>query len=155
MKKIVAVGMAMVALRTALGIALSITSVSPAKANPALLAPAAFCAGTAGVGCVLLGTVLIGGTVYYIWQLSNGHKIRADARGRVFHSEYLEDPEKEPNASGRHGDSGIWEEVIYAGNFSSAVRQCKQKAAKYKVEYLRPIYDPLTKQFRCQFRGGN
>lgn len=45
-----------------------------AQANPAVLAPAAFCAGTAGVGCVFIGVATIGGIVYYVWQRSDGKK---------------------------------------------------------------------------------
>ena len=33
-----------------------------ANSNPAIIAPIAFCAGTAGVGCVLVGTAIIGGS---------------------------------------------------------------------------------------------
>ncbi len=38
---------------------------SPARSNPAAVLPAA-CA--TGAGCVFVGAVLLGGTVYYIWQ---------------------------------------------------------------------------------------
>ena len=146
MRRVFAVGVA---------IAFSITSIPRTRANPALLAPAAFCAGTAGVGCVLLGTILIGGTVYYVWQLSNGHKVRADAHGRVLHSEYLEDPEEEPNASGRPGDSGVWEEPIYAKTYASAKAQCDRIAKKHRAVLLEYPYNPKTKQYRCVFKGGN
>ena len=69
--------------------------VKPSEANPAILAPVALCAGTAGVGCILIGTALIGGGIYYIWQMSDGRRVAADATGSVFKTEYLEDPEEE------------------------------------------------------------
>ena len=64
MKRIVAVGVA---------IALSITSISPAKGNPALLAPAAGLCGT-GIGCILIGTVVISGVLYYVYT-HQGRKV--------------------------------------------------------------------------------
>lgn len=68
----------------------------PSQANPVILAPAAICAGTAGIGCILIGTALIGGGIYYIWQRSDGKgRVAADASGNIFRSEYLQDPEEE------------------------------------------------------------
>lgn len=60
-QKLIGLGMA---------IAMPVVSFMPRRveANPAILAPAAFCAGTAGVGCVLIGTALVGGVVYYVWE---------------------------------------------------------------------------------------
>lgn len=77
--------------------------------------PLALCAGTAGVGCILVGTALIGGGIYYIWQLSDGRRVVADAKGSIFRSEYLEDPEEQP------------EETVIALNAKSwqaAQREC-------------------------------
>ena len=134
-------------------VSIGFLNIEKSTANPAVLAPAAICAGTAGVGCIVIGTIMVGGTIYYIWQLSNGQKVKADARGRVLHSEYLEDPEAEHNASGRPGDSGIWEEPIYAKTYASAREQCKQKARRYGAVLVEFPYDPKTKQYRCSFRG--
>ncbi|AFY51290.1 hypothetical protein Nos7524_5600 (plasmid) [Nostoc sp. PCC 7524] len=81
--KIIAIGTSLVLAGTAL-------PVRPVNANPAVLAPAAFCAGTAGVGCVLVGVAIVGGTVYYIWQSTrNGKYYAADANGQINNSERL------------------------------------------------------------------
>ena len=52
---------------TTVGISIALfcsTLSRPVNANPAVIvAPAAFCAGTAGVGCILIGTAVIGGVV--------------------------------------------------------------------------------------------
>lgn len=91
------------------------TSVKPSQANPAILAPVAFCAGTAGVGCVLIGVAVVGGISYYIWQHSDGKKVAADAQGNIFNSDYLGDPEEQP------------EEIVIALNAKSwqaAKREC-------------------------------
>lgn len=46
-----------------------------AQANPAVLvAPIGVCAGTAGLGCVVLGTVAVGTAVYVFWQYRKGEK---------------------------------------------------------------------------------
>jgi hypothetical protein len=110
--------------------------ISRAKANPAVLAPVAFCAGTAGVGCVLIGTVIVGGAVYYVWQTSNGHRVHADAKGQVLRSE------------NRPGDSGEWDEPI--GNMSKpqAQRVCEAKRKEYKMPKVRVERDPLWKASR-------
>ncbi len=77
-------------IAVAISIALSSSSFSrPVHANPAILAPAAFCAGTAGIGCVLIGVAVVGGTVYYVWRASNGKHYAADASGNISNSERL------------------------------------------------------------------
>jgi hypothetical protein len=65
------------------------TFLRPVNANPAILAPAALCAGTAGVGCVLVGVAFVGGTAYYVWRTSNGKHYAADASGNITNSERL------------------------------------------------------------------
>ncbi|MCC5623356.1 hypothetical protein [Nostoc sp. CHAB 5715] len=90
-------------------------SVKPSQANPAILAPVAFCAGTAGVGCVFVGVAIIGGVTYYIW--SNGtNTVASDASGSIFRTEYLDDPEDQEN-----------QEIVIALNAKSwqaAKREC-------------------------------
>jgi hypothetical protein len=82
-RPIIAIGTSLVLSGTAL-------STRPANANPAVLAPAAFCAGTAGVGCVLIGVAIIGGTVYYVWRSTrDGKHYAADANGQINNSERL------------------------------------------------------------------
>ncbi|MHC5725560.1 MAG: hypothetical protein ACYT04_52120 [Nostoc sp.] len=51
-RQVIAIGTSLVLSGTAL-------PTRPVNANPAVLAPAAFCAGTAGVGCVLVGVAII------------------------------------------------------------------------------------------------
>lgn len=50
-----------------------------AKASPTLAIPAgvAVCAGTAGVGCVVIGTVAIAGIVYTVYQAVNAEQFFA------------------------------------------------------------------------------
>lgn len=67
-----------------------LSNTKPVNANPAVLAPAAFCAGTAGVGCALVGVATVGGIVYYVWKSGNGRKIYSTKKGQVFK---IEDPE--------------------------------------------------------------
>jgi uncharacterized protein YxeA len=49
------------------------------EANPAIAAPAVFCLGTAGLGCVLVATTVVGGVVYYVWQRKDGKKTQVRA----------------------------------------------------------------------------
>ncbi|WP_062288805.1 hypothetical protein [Nostoc piscinale] len=68
-------------------ISISCLSPRPSQANPAVLAPAAFCAGTAGVGCVLIGVATVGGIGYYFWSHRKGKKtyvIQSTQDGQVF-----------------------------------------------------------------------
>ncbi|MBD2492525.1 hypothetical protein [Aulosira sp. FACHB-615] len=124
-------------------IALSIPSFSPpVKANPAVLAPAAFCAGTAGVGCVLVVVATIGGTAYYVWQLSDGRRVHATASGRILSSEYLEDPEMEGE---------VWDEPIHAKTKPLAQKQCDRLAKQYKVTLVGVSHN--GKSFVCTFRA--
>jgi len=57
-------------IAVAISLTLPFSSFSrPVNANPAVLAPAVLCAGTAGVGCVLVGVGILGGTViYFVYQ---------------------------------------------------------------------------------------
>lgn len=52
-------------------------SPQPVKGHPAVLAAPAICAGTAGVGCVLVFTAAVGGVVYQVWQLNSGRYVTA------------------------------------------------------------------------------
>jgi hypothetical protein len=123
---------------------------SPVKANPAVLAPAALCAGTAGIGCVLVGVGVVGSTVvYFIYQNRQGKKTRVMPDGRVFRSQYLEDPEEVE-------ELGTWEDYIQAPSFDSAKRKCQAKADKIGATLLEnPKYNRSTKLWTCKMRGGN
>ena len=137
MKRIVSLGMA---------IALLISSApKPVKANPVLLLAPELCA--TGVGCVLVGTVVIGGVLYYVYKTHQGKRVYSDHK-------MIDDPEEQANASGRHGDSGVWDEPIYAPTYSSANQKCKSLARKYGVTLVKTVYDKDAKQFRCKFTGG-
>ena len=58
-------------------LAISITAsiAKPVKANPAAAIPLTLC--STGVGCVLVGTAIIGGVVVYIWRKQQGKKTYA------------------------------------------------------------------------------
>lgn len=114
----------------------------PVKANPAVLAPVAFCAGTAGVGCVIVGTVAIGGVIYYVWQASNGKRVHANSQGRIMRSDYLQDPEYEGE---------VWDEPIYARNKDAAQKQCQRLAKQYKVQLQGVSHN--GKSFICTFKA--
>ena len=58
-----------------------IARIQRANSNPAIIAPIAFCAGTAGVGCVLVGTAIVGGVIYCVWQNSEGKRVHANSYG--------------------------------------------------------------------------
>lgn len=117
----------------------------PAKANPAVLAPMALCAGTAGVGCVLIGVAVVGGISYYIWQNSNGRKFTSDATGKILTSEYLKDPETE--------DEGVWEDPLDTRNLEKARQVCRSRAKNVGASFdLRQ--DPATGKWVCILFGG-
>jgi hypothetical protein len=78
------------------------------EANPAAIAaPVAFCAGTAGLGCVLVATTVISGVAYYVWRRSDGKKT------------YV--------AKTETGKTGY---AIYADNEADARSRCRRMAAR-------------------------
>jgi hypothetical protein len=108
----------------------------PAQAQVEILAPA-IC--STGIGCVLLGTVVIGGIGYYIWQNSQtGEEYKMP----------IADPEEEVTE---------WDEPIVAQNPEEAERECRAKAAQYGVELVR-VQKPSrvrrgqNQQYRCWFK---
>jgi hypothetical protein len=107
----------------------------PAQAQFEILAPA-IC--STGIGCVLLGTVVIGGIAYYVWQNSQtGEQYRMP----------IEDPEEEV---------AEWDEPIVAQTPEEADRTCRAKAAQYGVKLVR-VQQPSrvrrgqNQQYRCWF----
>lgn len=110
---------------TAIAISVSITS-APARtsANPVVLAPIALC--STGVGCVLVGTILIAGATYYIWQYAGKRKVIANAKGQIF----------------RHtAEPGDFEQEQAYGTASSnnkpnAIRQCREIARQEGFVYI-------------------
>jgi hypothetical protein len=59
------------------------SSIPKATANPAIF-PAAPALCATGVGCFFVGAVVIGGATYYVWQQSNGRKIRVKQSTRTW-----------------------------------------------------------------------
>jgi hypothetical protein len=108
----------------------------PAHAQVEILAPA-IC--STGVGCVLLGTVVIGGIGYYLWKNNQtGEEYRMP----------IADPEEEV---------AEWDEPIIAQTPEEADRECRAKAAQYGVELVR-VQQPnrvrrgQDQRYRCWFK---
>ncbi len=111
----------------ALAVTLSISgNIRSTSANPAILAPAAFCAGTAGVSCVLIGVAVIGGISYYVWQHSSGNRIFSSDAGSVLKIEEPEDFETEVIVN------------TYGSSLTKAqaIERCKREVALHKLEYV-------------------
>lgn len=93
------------------------------EANP-IAAPAAFCLGTAGFGCVLVATTVVGGVVYYIWQRSDGKRtqvraIKDNAAPENKHSIYAKDAseaDQRCRSMGKKNGFGKYLGVISHGN---------------------------------------
>ena len=96
-----------------------------ANSNPAIIAPLAFCAGTAGVGCVLVGTAIVGGTLYYVWQNSEGKRVHANAYGD-FSVEQEEDVYKDPR---ERVIGAKWKPVTEG----EAIKECLEGVPENKV----------------------
>lgn len=62
---------------TVFQIGLLLTTEKPTKAIPTALTIPALCAGTVGIGCVLVFTAVVGGVVHQIWQIQNGSHVVA------------------------------------------------------------------------------
>ncbi|AFZ24267.1 hypothetical protein Cylst_2023 [Cylindrospermum stagnale PCC 7417] len=116
----------------------------PANANPAILAPAAFCAGTAGIGCVIVGVVAIGGITYYVWEYGGGKRVIADADGNI--RRIIDNPDNP-------GEVGIWEDPLDTASEPKAESICKARAAKLGASYTKRR-DPVTRKWICVFTGG-
>lgn len=99
----------------------------PAQSNPAALAPA-LCA--TGVGCALVGTVVIGGGLYYIWEYQGGKQLAADAAGNVLRM--LDDPEEEVERM-----SNPQSETVVAGTRKKATERCKALAQGRTLQEVR------------------
>jgi hypothetical protein len=122
---------------------------SPGKANPAVLAPAALCAGSAGIGCVLVGVGVVGSTVvYFIYQNRQGKKTRVMPDGRVFKSQYLEDPEEVE-------ELGTWEDPLNTANYPTASKICNGIAKRLGAQLVDIKRHHATGKFSCVFKGGS
>ena len=91
--------------------------VKPARSNPAALAPA-LCA--TGVGCALVGTVVAGGVLYYVWEYGGGKKVAADAAGNI--RRMLVDPEDPEGSMAVPENAGF-----YARNQNEADQRCRKR----------------------------
>ncbi|MCF4967163.1 hypothetical protein [Nostoc sp. CMAA1605] len=142
-RQIVAIGTSLV---------LSTTALPPrlVSANPAVLAPAALCAGTAGVGCVLIGVAIVGGTVYYIWRSTrNGKYYAANANGQINNSERLVGTAK-PLQS--RAISGIEAAKLGDAHWANSVADC-YKIAKRIGKTLKRSHLAAGGGYWCIFPG--
>lgn len=113
----------------------------PVQSNPVALAPA-LCA--TGAGCFLVGTVVIGGALYYVWKYGGGKQVAADAAGNIMR--ILEDPEV---------SDGEWEDPLNTANYEVARKTCNQIARRHGAELIEIRRHPATGKLTCVFRGGN
>ncbi|MBD2682878.1 hypothetical protein H6H03_36055 [Nostoc paludosum FACHB-159] len=138
-----------IAITTSLVLSGTALYTRPVNANPAVLAPAAFCAGTAGVGCVLVGVAIIGGTVYYIWQSTDGKHYAADANGQINNSEKLVGTQK-PLQS--RAISGIEAAKLGDAHWANSVADC-YKIAKRIGKTLKRHHIAVGGGYWCIFPG--
>ncbi|MCG6138732.1 MAG: hypothetical protein MET45_29745 [Nostoc sp. LLA-1] len=138
-----------IAITTSLVLSGTALPTRPVKANPAILAPAAFCAGTAGVGCVLVGVAIIGGTIYYVWQAGDGKHYAADANGQINNSEILVGTAK-PLQS--RAISGIEAAKLGDAHWANSVTDC-YKIAKRIGKKLKRQHPAIGGGYWCIFPG--
>lgn len=109
----------------------------PAEANPAIALPAA-CA--TGVGCVLLGTVIIGGAVYYIWQnRSTGRRYQIPVEG-YGPARVVPQDRDDRDAEGRQWDDGS-SGAFYARSYREALQRCRARGYR-RVSVHREVAGP-------------
>jgi hypothetical protein len=117
-----------------------------ANSNPAILAPA-ICAGTAGIGCVVIGVATIGGILYYVWENTKGSRALRGVREDMLNGDYLKDPDD------KYDVDSTWEDPLNTADYSEGDKICRGKAmrmgASYKVDR-----HPVTKRIICIFTGG-
>lgn len=136
-------------LSSTLALSLALHIPLKARAIPAAVVAPAVCVGTAGIGCILVGSAVVGGIVYYAWQNTQTKKrIITKKNGQIV--KILDDPEEE-NSDERQGDSGVWDEPIYSPTEEIARAECKNLARLYNVKLVDVKFDGKT--FRCYFRG--
>jgi hypothetical protein len=78
------------------------------EAQLQFVAPAAFCAGTAGVGCAILAFTVVSGITYAIWTRNDKKQVIADKDGNI--------QKTKPGEEKTH--------ELKAGSFKDAKRQC-------------------------------
>ncbi|WP_235622403.1 hypothetical protein [Nostoc sp. PCC 7524] len=122
--------------------AFSTLSQRPVKANPAVIAPLAIC--STGVGCLLIGAVVIGTATYYLWEYGGGKRVLADATGNVMRM--IDNPDN-PD------EIGIWEDPLDTRNEAKAENICKARAKKLGASYTKRQH-PVTRKWICVFVGG-
>ncbi|NJN58864.1 MAG: hypothetical protein HC879_15885 [Leptolyngbyaceae cyanobacterium SL_5_9] len=115
-------------------IATLILPATPVRANPALVAAPAICA--TGVGCILVGTAIVGGIAYYVWQNSQ--------TGVEYHVP-IEDPEEEMERMGNNATQG---RIVVARSASVAHSRCQQHAGGRNTD---PPEDLGNNRWRCRY----
>lgn len=113
-----------------------------AQSNPAAALAPALC--STGVGCLLVGTVVIGGGLYYVWEYGGGKKVAADAAGNIMRM--LDDPDN---------PDGEWEDPLDTRNEEVARKVCKRTAQNTGAKLIRIDRHPVTRRLICVFQGGN
>jgi hypothetical protein len=109
-----------------------------ANSNPAILAPAALCAGTAGVGCVLIVVGGVGLATTYLWKRNSDNMgAYANKDGQLM--------------------SGMWDteeenhHAVWGENRKEVISRCTKMAKKYKWK-LKAV-TPGNTSATCIFEG--
>jgi hypothetical protein len=98
---------------------LAISVPQKANSNPAILAPAALCAGTAGVGCVLIIVGGVGIAATYLWKRkSDNMGVYANKNGQLMSEMW--DTEKENH------------HAVWGNNRKELISRCIKMGKKYK-----------------------
>lgn len=109
---------------------LTLSNTNPARSQAQVLLIPAACA--TGVGCVLIGTVIVAGVVYYVYQSSRHPK-----------SLYMiEDPDAEMGRMGGHHQT----EPVTAGTRKKAEALCQQFAKGRTLKQVKHFRD---NQWEC------
>ena len=127
LRKIIASGMAITFL---------FTTAKPAQSNPAILPAASGLCGT-GIGCVFVGTVIIGGVLYYVYT-HQGKK--------VYSHQMIDDPENPEEE---------WFDTSNLRGEVQAEKKCKEIASRHGAIFVRKERNKVTGIFECFFKGGN
>lgn len=118
-----------------------VSSIPRAQANPALVAPTV-CA--TGIGCVLVGTIVVGGIVYYVWRNSKGktYRVRKSVAPNMVRKSTLWDTKTE----NRH--------EVFTRDKVKAEELCEKMGIRNGFgKLVRLIPSKNGKSFTCIFKG--